>query len=109
MDQQLAERIDDCVSWWHNAEGQDEVPLHEYLGMDWDEYVHWALTGELAPTLEAMDVGDVLYWPRAGTCWVCGATAHFQDLTFVAPVCGGICIWAGWQALRLHDTLWRAW
>lgn len=109
MDPMLANRLDDAVGWWHIADGVEDAPLHEYLGMDWAEYRHWARTGQLPPAIEAMDVGDVLYWPRAGTCWVCGDVAHYADLTFNAPVCGGICIWAGWQAMRLHDTPWRAW
>lgn len=43
------------------------------------------------------------------TCWVCGESAQYVDLCFEAPVCGGTCIWAAWEAMRLHDTKWRAW
>lgn len=56
------------------------------------------------------DLSDlVVYEPDAGTCWVCNSPAQYLDLDFEAPVCGGICVWAGWEALRLHDTPWRAW
>lgn len=44
-----------------------------------------------------------------GNCWVCGASAPYVDVYFEAPVCGAICSWASWEALRLHDTPWRAW
>ena len=42
-------------------------------------------------------------------CWVCGERALFGDIYFIAPCCGAICQWAAWEALRLHDTPWRAW
>lgn len=42
-------------------------------------------------------------------CWVCQEPADYLDLSFEAPVCGGICVWAAWEAMRLHDTKWRAW
>ncbi len=45
--------------------------------------------------------------PRS--CWVCGEEAWYADINFQAPVCGGICVWASWEAMRLHDTPWRAW
>lgn len=107
MDALLAERIEDCVGWWH-TDDTDEA-LHEYVGMTLREYAVWFETGQLGPALEAMNAGDVIYWPRAGHCWVCGARAHYLDLTFNAAVCGGICVWAAWEAMRLHDTRWRAW
>lgn len=109
MDKFLADRLDDAVGWWHDVDGLDDIPLHQYLGMDWDEYGHWVHTGQLPPAIDALDVGSVQYWPLAGHCWVCGERAHYIDLDFQAAVCGGICIWAGWEALRLHDTPWRAW
>lgn len=49
----------------------------------------------------------VVFEPNVGDCWMCGARAHYVDLSFEAPVCGGICVWAAWEALRLHDTPWR--
>jgi hypothetical protein len=51
----------------------------------------------------------VLWEPTGRPCWVCGQKANYIDLSFEAPVCGAICEWAGWEAMRLHDTPWRAW
>lgn len=31
--------IDDLVDEWHK--GDSDLPLHEYLGMTWDEYQAW--------------------------------------------------------------------
>lgn len=42
-------------------------------------------------------------------CWVCGSEARYVDLNFEAPVCGGTCIWAAYEAMRLNNTIWRAW
>jgi hypothetical protein len=47
--------------------------------------------------------------PTPGICWVCGRTALYADFNFMAYVCGGTCIWAAYEAMRLHDTKWRAW
>lgn len=33
--------LDDLVEKWHNSP-DDGKPLHEYLGMTWDEYGAWA-------------------------------------------------------------------
>lgn len=107
LDRVLADRIDDCVEWWHTDDTDES--LHEYLGMDREEYEHWLTTGQLPPTIDVMDVGMFIYWPRAGWCWVCGDRAHYMDLDFNAAVCGGVCSWAAWEAMRLHDTPWRAW
>jgi len=52
---------------------------------------------------------DVMHIDPPESCWVCGGPADWVDVSFEAPVCGGICIWAAWEALRLHDTSWRAW
>ena len=32
--------LDDLIEEWHNTEG-DGIPLHEFLGMTWDEYKRW--------------------------------------------------------------------
>ena len=37
----LLEAIDDKVEAWHEGDG-DGLDLHEYLGMNWDEYAVWA-------------------------------------------------------------------
>lgn len=70
-------------------------------------YVRWA---EIRGRHLGLDLSDSVVWqPGVGSCWVCGEPADYADLTFMAPVCGGICEWAGWEAMRLHDTPWRAW
>lgn len=62
------------------------------------------------PELEARDLSAmVVFEPGCGDCWVCCQPASYLDLSFEAPVCGAICVWAAWEALRLHDTPWRAW
>lgn len=39
--------IHDAISAWHDASDDDGVQLHEYLGMTWEQYAHWAETGQL--------------------------------------------------------------
>ena len=34
--------IDDKIELWHTGTG--DMPLHEYLGMTWDEYSEWVHT-----------------------------------------------------------------
>jgi hypothetical protein len=38
--------VDDFVEAWHEGAGEG-LELHEFLGMTWDEYGHWARTAEL--------------------------------------------------------------
>ena len=38
------EPIDDAIDRWHN--GASKAPLHEFLGMTWEEYARWAETGK---------------------------------------------------------------
>jgi hypothetical protein len=33
--------LDDHVEAWHQSPLSDPTPLHEYLGMTWDEYGAW--------------------------------------------------------------------
>lgn len=35
----LLDEIDDYIDEWHD--GDSELPLHDYLGMSWDEYAAW--------------------------------------------------------------------
>lgn len=45
-----AEEIDAWVMEWRRASigsPAAKVDLHEYLGMTWDQYRHWAATGEI--------------------------------------------------------------
>lgn len=39
------ENIHDFIEKWH--ESDSEVPLHEYLGLTWDEYSYFVKTDEL--------------------------------------------------------------
>ncbi len=40
--------IHEAIAAWHDGDGDPEgKPLHEYLGMSWDEYKVWAETSEL--------------------------------------------------------------
>jgi hypothetical protein len=32
--------LDELVERWHNCEDSD-LPLHEFLGISWDEYARW--------------------------------------------------------------------
>ncbi|HCT81188.1 MAG TPA: hypothetical protein DGT23_32385 [Micromonosporaceae bacterium] len=38
--------IDEAVAEWHD-DPTIVIPLHEYLGMTWDQYTRWAETGAL--------------------------------------------------------------
>lgn len=35
----LLDEIDEYIDEWHD--GDSELPLHDYLGMSWDEYAAW--------------------------------------------------------------------
>jgi len=37
----LEDEIDDFVERWHEGDSE-ETSLHDFLGMDWDEYSLWA-------------------------------------------------------------------
>jgi hypothetical protein len=39
------ENIDDLIDEWH--ESNSELPLHEYLGLTWEQYKHWIKSDEL--------------------------------------------------------------
>ncbi|WP_301123533.1 hypothetical protein [Mycolicibacterium fortuitum] len=41
------DELDVLVAEWHNTEPEDgySTPLHEFLGMTWDEYAEWTKTG----------------------------------------------------------------
>lgn len=38
-----AEELDDKIDKWHLSD--QDVPLHEYLGMTWEEYCEFVLKG----------------------------------------------------------------
>lgn len=38
--------IDDAVELWHESP-EDGMELHEFLGMNWDDYATWVETGYL--------------------------------------------------------------
>ena len=39
MQMKTDEEIDDLVDQWHAGDGK--VPLHEFLGMTWEQYGEW--------------------------------------------------------------------
>ena len=41
-----SDHLDDRIDAWHNGDGESKS-LHEYLGWSWEQYKHWAETGEL--------------------------------------------------------------
>ncbi len=43
----LLEEIDDFVDKWH--ESSQDVSLHEYLGMTWEEYSAWVAEPDILP------------------------------------------------------------
>lgn len=43
----LLEEIDDWIDQWHDTPQKQE--LHEYLGMDWDEYSSWVNMPAILP------------------------------------------------------------
>jgi len=43
--------IDDCIDLWHCGAAGDQ-PLHEYLGMTWEEYALWVETSQLPEHLK---------------------------------------------------------
>jgi hypothetical protein len=46
----LPDDIHHHIAVWHDGL-DDGVPLHEFLGMSWDEYRAWAERGELPSAL----------------------------------------------------------
>ena len=41
-----SEELEAKVEAWHNGAGTDQE-LHVWLGMTWEQYKHWAETGEI--------------------------------------------------------------
>jgi len=37
----LLDEIDDHIDAWHDESTSDEIELHTYLGMTWEEYSLW--------------------------------------------------------------------
>lgn len=44
-DNQLDNQIDDLLDQWHDQ--YTDIPLHEYLGMTWGEYMTWVETNSV--------------------------------------------------------------
>lgn len=38
------ENIDELIETWHN--GDSKQPLHEFLGLTFEQYSHWVQTGK---------------------------------------------------------------
>lgn len=47
----LLEEIDDWVDEWHDT--PQEAELHDFLGMNWDEYSSWVSMPEILPLILA--------------------------------------------------------
>lgn len=45
----LSREIDEYVAQWHHT--KPGTPLHEYLGMSWDEYVAWVEDPHIIPAI----------------------------------------------------------
>ena len=41
-----SDELDARIDSWHNGDGEGQS-IHEYLGWTWEQYKHWAETGEL--------------------------------------------------------------
>ncbi|HBX56323.1 hypothetical protein [Pseudomonas sp. UBA2684] len=49
----LAEEIDKCVEDWHEGRAGGDQELHDFLGMNWDEYAIWATNPSILPFILA--------------------------------------------------------
>lgn len=45
----LAEEIEEFVEDWHEGRAGADQELHEFLGMNWDEYAIWATNPSILP------------------------------------------------------------
>ncbi len=61
-DEALLTEIDDYIDKWHETEPEAE-PLHDFLGMSWEEYAMWVAEPEILPYI---------------------VTAHSQKISLVA-------------------------
>jgi len=57
------EEIDDFVDTWH--ESKNKIPLHEFLGMTWEEYALWVADPNVLPFIvtahkEGQDIENLL-------------------------------------------------
>ena len=46
----LTDEIDDYINNWHEGEGQD-LELHDYLGLTWEEYSLWGTRPSILPSI----------------------------------------------------------
>ncbi len=53
------ENIDYLIGQWHDSDS--EMPLHEYLGLSWNDYIHWVTNGELKQELPEDAWWNTLY------------------------------------------------
>lgn len=66
------EKIDDYIGRWHDAT-EDGVPLHEFLGLTWDEYKRWGEHNVLPRHLDNAKAGGAPTGSRWGYL-PCGCT-----------------------------------
>jgi hypothetical protein len=41
------DEIDDYIDEWHDSDSNNDLELHEFLGMSWEEYSLWAVKPSL--------------------------------------------------------------
>jgi len=41
------DEIDDYIDEWHDSDSTNDLELHEFLGMSWEEYSLWAIKPSL--------------------------------------------------------------
>lgn len=41
------DEIDDYIDEWHDSDSTNDLELHEFLGMSWEEYSLWAVKPSL--------------------------------------------------------------
>jgi hypothetical protein len=53
------DEIDDYIELWHDSDS--DSPLHEYLGLTWDEYRAWAANKTILVEIVASRTGQQNY------------------------------------------------
>lgn len=73
----LEEEIDQFVEDWHEGRKGIDMQLHEYLGMNWEEYQLWATTPSVLPfVLTAHKYGTTLEYQLAQNKFAIAARAR---------------------------------
>lgn len=48
----IEDYLEDLVDDWHTS--PEDIPLHLFLGMDWDEYKDWTASGRVSDRISQM-------------------------------------------------------